>query len=59
MELILAPGNSLRRIAGMAIVAVGHVAIVLGLIHGLARTQATFRLPAPIDWVSIVQHVAH
>lgn len=58
MELILAPGNSLRRIAGMAIVAVGHVAIVLGLIHGLARTQATFRLPAPIDWVSIVQHVS-
>ena len=57
MESVLQRTNSLRRFAGIAMVAGGHIAIVLGLMHGLARNHVKFNLPAPIDWVAIVQSV--
>ena len=54
MEFVLQPRSPARSFAGLAIVTGLHIAIVLGLMYGLARNHVKFNLPAPIDWVSIV-----
>ncbi len=55
MEFSLQRSKPSRRIAGLALVGVAHIAVIAALMFGMTRSHTIFAPPAPIEWVSIVE----
>lgn len=57
MEFSLQRSQPSRRLAGLALVGVAHVAVIATLMFGMTRSHTIFAPPAPIEWVSIIEPV--